>query len=250
MAALVVDTAPMSAAPATRGAAYCAAGCLSSRGIANQMHRLHELRQFVALNRLAAPRAWRDRWLEVACVDGPGHHLAFDRIPIFVQWRRSQVRAPARPAEGRQRCAPVVPPRSKDQPQQVRWIPLPHAIVLFVMAASNTSIRSDRGSRFQFTATLTIALGDSLSAAPEISPGIWAPGPRPRNRASGVLGLIALPSTRTPSRRPIAKFSSVCNTTPKPIDTADNGKRFFFLFRAISIAAALTAATTIDTTAE
>ena len=40
------------------------------------------------------------------------------------------------------------------------------------------------------------------------------------------------------------------STTPRPIETADSGNRPFVTMRAISIAAAATAATIIDTTAE
>src|SRR4249920_2650821 len=48
----------------------------------------------------------------------------------------------------------------------------------------------------------------------------------------------------------IPKVDSGGSTTPRPIDTAESGKRPFVTMRAISIAAAETAATIIDTTAE
>jgi len=48
----------------------------------------------------------------------------------------------------------------------------------------------------------------------------------------------------------IASVASGGNTTPRPIDTADNEKRPLVAIRAISTATAQTAATIIETTAE
>src|SRR6266487_5441306 len=97
-----------------------------------------------------------------------------------------------------------------------------------------------------------MALPMPISAEPDINPAHIGSMPSTQNRLPGVpsAGYLRRITQKIIAPAHIPNVDSGGSTTPRPIETAESGNRPFVTMRAISIAAAATAATIIDTTAD